>query len=106
MKLIIKDQVIKGSRCIQPECLMLNWTDDCEVIAVMYPYMTFEDGTEVIHSDLITDGDIEKVIVHFERPTAGGFDSARCELPSCSWTDWEGHFTQSEKRAFEECLSK
>lgn len=31
----------------------------------MYPYMTFEDGTEVIHSDLITDGDIEKVIVHF-----------------------------------------
>ena len=47
-----------------------------------------------------------KVIVHFERPTAEGFDSARCELPSCSWTDWEGHFTQSEKRAFEECLSK
>lgn len=35
----------------------------------MYPYMTFEDGTEVVHSDLITDGDIEKVIVHFERPT-------------------------------------
>lgn len=85
---------------------MLNWTYDCEVVYVMYPYMTFEDGTEVIHSDLITDGDIEKVIVHFERPTAEGFDSARCELPSCSWTDWKGHFTQSEKRAFEECLSK
>lgn len=48
----------------------------------MYPYMTFEDGTEVVHSDLITDGDIEKVIVHFERPTAEGFDSARCELLS------------------------
>lgn len=85
---------------------MLNWIYDCEVVYVMYPYMTFEDGTEVVHSDLITDGDIEKVIVHFERPTAEGFDSARCELPSCSWTDWEGHFTQSEKRAFEECLSK
>lgn len=56
----------------------------------MYPYMTFEDGTEVIHSDLITDGDIEKVIVHFERPTAEGFDSARCELPSYNWTMWEG----------------
>lgn len=27
----------------------------------MYPYMTFEDGTEVIHSDLITDGDIERL---------------------------------------------
>lgn len=40
---------------------MLNWTYDCEVFYVMYPYMTFEDGTEVIHSDLITDGDVEKV---------------------------------------------
>lgn len=79
---------------------MLNWNYDCEVVYVMYPYMTFEDGTEVVHSDLITDGDIEKVIVHFERPTAEGFDSARCELPSCSWTDWEGHFTQSEKTSF------
>ena len=35
----------------------------------MYPYMTFEDGTEVVHSDLIADEDIEKVVVHFERPT-------------------------------------
>ncbi len=32
----------------------------------MYPYMTFEDGTEVIDSVLITDGDIGKAIVHFE----------------------------------------
>lgn len=31
----------------------------------MYPYMTFEDGTEVVHSDLIADGDTEKVIVQF-----------------------------------------
>ena len=99
-------QLIKGACCLWRNSLMLNWTYDCEVVYVMYPYMTFEDGTEVIHSDLITDGDVEKVIVHFERPTAEGFDSARCELPSCSWTDWEGHFTQSEKRAFEECLSK
>ena len=78
---------------------MLNWINDCEVVAVMYPYMTFEDGTEVVHSDLIVDGDIEKVIVHFERPTAEGFDSARCELPSYNWTMWEGRFTDEEKRS-------
>ena len=84
---------------------MLNWIYDCEVVYVMYPYMTFEDGTEVIHSDLITDGDTEKVIVHFERPTAEGFDSARCELPSYSWTMWEGRFTDEEKRGFETFLS-
>ena len=84
---------------------MLNWINDCEVVAVMYPYMTFEDGTEVVHSDLIVDGDIEKVIVHFERPTAGGFDSARCELPSYNWAMWEGRFTDEEKRGFETFLS-
>lgn len=84
---------------------MLNWIYDCEVVYVMYPYMTFEDGTEVIHSDLIADGDIEKVIVHFERPTAEGFDSARCELPSYNWTMWEGRFTDEEKRGFETFLS-
>lgn len=72
---------------------------------MMYPYMTFEDGTEVVHSDLVTDDGTEKVFVHFERPTSDGFDSARCELPSYAWTDWEGHFTQAEKRNFEECLS-
>ena len=84
---------------------MLNWINDCEVVAVMYPYMTFEDGTEVVHSDLIVDGDIEKVIVHFERPSADGFDSARCELPSYNWTMWEGCFTDEEKRGFETFLS-
>lgn len=71
----------------------------------MYPYMTFEDGTEVVHSDLITDDGTEKVFVHFERPTSVGFDSARCELPSYTWTDWEGQFTQAEKRNFENFLS-
>lgn len=60
-------QLIKGACCLWCNSLMLNWINDCEVVYVMYPYMTFEDGTEVVHSDLITDGDIEKVIVHFER---------------------------------------
>ena len=72
---------------------------------MMYPYMTFGDGTEVVHSGLITDGGVEKVLVHFERPTVDGFDSARCEFPSYVWTDWEGHFTQAEKHTFENFLS-
>ena len=49
---------------------------------MMYPYMTFADGTEVVHSQLIHEDGIDKVLVHFERPTDTGFDSARCELPS------------------------
>lgn len=53
---------------------------------MMYPYLTFDDGTEVMHSDIIEDGGAKKVLVHFERPTETGFDSIRCELPSYTWT--------------------
>lgn len=73
---------------------------------VMYPYMTFEDGTEVVHSQLLLEDDgAAKVVVHFERPSACGFDSARCELPSYEWTMWEGGFTPAEKASFEDYLS-
>lgn len=75
------------------------------VVIVLYPYMTFEDGTEVVYSNLVLDGGVEKVFVHFERPGCDGFDSARCELPSYTWTDWEGRFTDDEKRSFENFLS-
>ena len=64
---------------------------------MMYPYMTLGDGAEIVHSQLIHEDGAEKVPVHFERPTADGFDSARCELPTYKWTDWEGHFSESEK---------
>ena len=46
------------------------------------------------------------VEVHFERPSDSGFDSARCELPSYTWTQWEGRFSDEEIKAFEEFLSK
>lgn len=71
---------------------------------MMYPYMTLEDGTEVVHSQLIEDGETQKVLVHFERPTQNGFDSARCELPSYTWTMWEGAFSADELAQFEEYL--
>ena len=49
-------------------------------------------------------GDVDEVLVHFERPTENGFDSARCKLPSYTWTDWEGHFSTGEKKEFERFL--
>ena len=36
---------------------------------MMYPYMTLSDETEIVHSQLIEDKGIKKVIVNFERPT-------------------------------------
>ena len=69
---------------------------------MMYPYMTLSDETEIVHSQLIEDKGIKKVIVNFERPTDNGFDSARCELPEYKWTEKEGY--SDEQIAFFEKL--
>ena len=69
---------------------------------MMYPYMTLSDETEIVHSQLIEDKGIKKVIVNFERPTDNGFDSARCELPEYKWTEKEG--SSDEEIAFFEKL--
>lgn len=78
---------------------------DQEVVVMMYPYMTFDDGTVVTHSQLLGDEGCPKVQVHFERACELGFDSARCELPSYVWTAWEGHFSDDEIRAFKAFLA-
>ena len=71
---------------------------------MMYPYLTFDDGTEVMHSDIVEDGDVEKVLVHFEGPTEAGFDSIRCKLPSYTWTPWEGAHSSADIDFLEQFL--
>ena len=70
---------------------------------MMYPYMTLSDETEIVHSQLIEDKGIKKVIVNFERPTDNGFDSARCELPEYKGTEKEG-YSDEEIAFFEKLL--
>ena len=70
---------------------------------MMYPYLTLEDETEIVHSQIINDNGIEKVEVHFERPTEDGFDSARCVLPDYKWLFNEG-YSKEEIEFFEELL--
>lgn len=70
---------------------------------MMYPYLTLEDETEIVHSQIINDNGIEKVEVHFERPTENGFDSARCVLPDYKWLFNEG-YSREEIEFFEELL--
>jgi hypothetical protein len=65
--------------------------------------MTLADETEILHSHLICENDIQIVEVHFERPTEKGFDTARCSLPSYTWIKREG-FTDSEIEKFEKFL--
>lgn len=70
---------------------------------MMYPYMTLADETEIVHSQILEKNGEKKVIVHFERPTENGFDSARCELPAYKWTTRDG-YTDDEIAMFEELL--
>lgn len=70
---------------------------------MMYPYMKFEDETEVTFSQIINKDGVDTVEVHFERPTDNGFDSARCELPSYKWIIREG-YSEEEIKKFTEFL--
>lgn len=71
---------------------------------MLYPYMTLGDGTQITHSQLLEGEDGPRVLVHFERPTNNGFDSARCELPTYTWTQWEGSFSPEELKGFTRLL--
>ena len=73
------------------------------VLVLANVYMTLSDETEIVHSQLIEDKGIKKVIVNFERPTDNGFDSARCELPEYKWTEKEG-YSDEEIAFFEKLL--
>lgn len=70
---------------------------------MMYPYMTLSDDTEIVHSQIIDVDGVKKVIVHFERPTERGFDSARCELPDYKWILLDG-FSDDEIKLFDQLL--
>lgn len=70
---------------------------------MMYPYITLADGTEITHSHIIEDQGIQKVEVHFERPTETGFYSARCVLPDYQWKFNEG-FSKEAQEFFTEFL--
>lgn len=35
---------------------------------MMYPYMTLGEDIDIVHSHIIEEGDIKKVIVQFEQP--------------------------------------
>ncbi len=50
---------------------------------MMYSYITLDDETTIVCSDIQPD---QTIIVNVERPRDYGFDSASCTLPSYSWT--------------------
>lgn len=67
---------------------------------MIYPFMTLEDGTEIVHSEMEEDGSVK---VYIEKPVMLGFKSVECWLPKYEWKNNNG-FSDEEIKYFDEFL--
>ena len=68
---------------------------------MMYPFLTLDDSTEIVHSQTLQDGNVK---VYIEKPDAkDGFHSAVCILPGYQWQDISG-FSQEELARYDEVI--
>lgn len=68
---------------------------------MMYPFLTLNDNTEIVHSEMKEDG---RVKVCIERPdTRDGFHHATCWLPGYTWEDVFG-FSDTDMERFQEII--
>ena len=66
---------------------------------MMYPFMTLNDETEIVHSDMQKNGTVK---VYIEKPDEQyGFKHATCWLPNYTWED-VCHFSKEEIEQLEE----
>ena len=92
---------------IEVETLLLLRTERCDILnkryivrnskrkvnAMKYPFMTLDDQTEIVHSEMHEDGTVE---VYIEKPDEKDcFHSVSCYLPKYEWKNNFG-FTQKE----------
>lgn len=70
---------------------------------MMYPFMTLNDNTEIVHSDVLYVNGQEKVKVVIEKPIYGGFQSAECYLPDYEWKNNNG-FVNADIEKYQELL--
>lgn len=68
---------------------------------MMYPFLTLDDNTEIVHSEMLEDG---RVKVYLERPDEKDcFHSAICWLPGYEWENVSG-FSQADMERFQEVI--
>ncbi len=70
---------------------------------MLYPYMTLPDETEIVHSEILKEGDKEQVKVYIERPVEGGFAMATCWLPEYRWENIKG-FSEADIAYFSDII--
>lgn len=60
---------------------------------MMYPFLTLDDNTEIVHSEMLNDN---RVKVYIEKPDEKDcFHYATCYLPTYQWEDISG-FSENE----------
>ena len=63
---------------------------------MMYPFLTLDDGTEIVHSETLKNG---RVKVYIEKPDEKDcFHHATCYLPDYQWEDIYGFSDEEMKR--------
>lgn len=68
---------------------------------MVYPYMTLDDETEIVHSEMHEDGSVK---VYVEKPDAElCFKHATCWLPGYRWEDIFG-FTDEEVARYQDVI--
>ena len=68
---------------------------------MMYPFLTLDDNTEIVHSDMLSDNSVK---VYIEKPDEKkGFLHASCYIPSYRWEDIDG-FTPKDIERFQEII--
>ena len=67
----------------------------------MYPFLTLDDSSEIVHSEMQANGTVK---VYIEKPDAAdGFHNAFCILPGYKWQDIFG-FSPAEISRYEEVI--
>lgn len=68
---------------------------------MMFPFLTLNDETEIVHSEKLDNG---KVKVYIEKPDEKDcFHHITCYLPEYDWVDNYG-FTPSEVQSYQEII--
>ena len=68
---------------------------------MMYPFMTLDDGAEIVHSETLKDG---RVKVYIEKPDEKDcFHYATCYLPGYQWEEIYG-FSEAEMNRYKDVV--
>ena len=68
---------------------------------MMYPFLTLDDSTEIVHSQTLENGNVK---VYIEKPDEkDGFHHATCFLPEYQWTDIIG-FSDTDIQKYQQII--